>query len=209
MWDDDAGKRHRDAAYDGEVTATFELEITDQHWLGEPHEQSHDGCSHGGIRAVIAGTVVTSEDTEYGISQSALSLLRTLEQDHSPAEPVSGGYLLCHGCGYPSHFGCGNFGTDWVVHHDDGMVLLSQPSHFDAQAGETKFDVRAAVPIADYRRQVLAFAEVARAFYLAAGPRQIEGWEQVLHHKLWREFDSRLLRPAADVRAEADGARAT
>ena len=62
-----------------QVNVMFQLEITDQHWPGETHEQSHDGCSHGGIRATIAGTVVTSDDTEYGISQSALSLLRTLD----------------------------------------------------------------------------------------------------------------------------------
>lgn len=179
------------------MTAIFDLEITDQHWLGEPHEESHDGCSHGGIRASIAGTVVTSEDTEYGINQSALSLLRTLEQDHSPAEPVSGGYLLCHGCGYPTHFGCGNFGTDWVVRHEGDAVVLSQPSHFDAVAGETKFDVVAAVPIDDYARQVIAFAETARDFYAAAQPRQLEDWEQEFHDQFWTEFDGRLMRASS------------
>jgi hypothetical protein len=176
------------------VTATFQLEITDQHWLGEPREQSHDGCSHGGIRAVIDGTVVTSEDAEYGITQSALSLLRTVEKDHSRSEPVSGGYLLCHGCGYPTHFGCSNFGTDWLVRHEGDTVVLSQPSHFDALGGETKFDVRAAVPIDDYRRQVIAFAETARDFYTAAEPRQLENWEQELHEQFWQEFDGRLAR---------------
>lgn len=179
------------------MAAMFEIEITDQHWLGEPHEQSHDGCSHGGIRAAIAGSVVTSDDTDYGISQSALSLLRTLEHDHRRVEPVSPGYLLCHACGYPDIFGCGNFGTDWVVRHNGASVLLSEPSHFDSESGETKFDVQAAVPIVDYRGQVLAFAEVPRAFYMTAGPRQLERWEQESHHKFWTEFDSRLGRAAA------------
>ena len=50
------------------MTAEFEIAITAQHWQGPA-----DGCSHGGIRAVIAGTVVTSEEHEYGVSQSALA----------------------------------------------------------------------------------------------------------------------------------------
>ncbi len=181
------------------MTATIELQITSQHWLGEPHEQSHDGCSHGGIRAVIGETVVTSDDAEYGMSQSALSLLRTLEQDHSAAEPVSGGYLLCHGCGYPTHFGCSNFGTDWAVRHEGDKVLITQPRRIDALAGETEFDVQARVPIEHYRHQIVAFAETARDFYLSEGPRQVEAWEQEFHVHFWAEFDERLERAKASA----------
>lgn len=183
------------------MTTTFELQIRNQHWLGEPHEQSHEGCSLGGIRAVIAGTVVTSDEDEYGISQSALSLLRTLEQDHTPANPVNGGYLLGHGCGYPISFGCPNFGTDWVVHHDGDTVVVSQPTHYAAvhvgradRLQETEFDVRARVPRAHYRRQIVAFAMEARDFYLASGPRQLEEWEQEFHEQFWAEFEERLAR---------------
>lgn len=46
---------------------TFELFITEQHWIGEA-----DPCSHGGIRAVIGGLLVTHADDDYGIAQSAL-----------------------------------------------------------------------------------------------------------------------------------------
>lgn len=175
------------------MSQTFELQIIDQHWLGEPSEQLHDGCSHGGIRAVIGGTVVTSSDPEYGVSQSALSLLRTIEDDHGPAHPVSGGYLLCHGCGYPTHFGCGNFGTDWIVRHEADMVFLSQPTHYSA-ADTTEFDVQARVPIYDYRRQVVAFAEEVRDFFAVSQPRQVEAWEQELDQQFWAEFSERLSR---------------
>jgi hypothetical protein len=178
----------------------FELRIRNQRWLGEPNEQSHDGCSHGGIHAVIAGTVVTSEDDEYGISQSALSLLRTLEQDHTRASPVSGGYLLCHGCGYPIAFGCSNFGTDWVVHHDGDTVVLTQATHYSsvpagrADPRDTEFDVHARVPVERYRRQIVAFAGEVRDFFATSEPRQLEDWEQELHEQFWTEFDERLER---------------
>ncbi len=57
----------------------FELVITEQHWIGEA-----DLSSHGGVRAVIGGLLVTDADDDYGIAQSALQLLRTLERDHEP-----------------------------------------------------------------------------------------------------------------------------
>lgn len=98
---DSSGEPDHGWQRDAAMTTLFDLQIRNQHWLGEPHEQSHDGCSHGGIRAVIGGTLVTSEEEDYGISTSALSLLRTLEQDHTSANPVSGPYLLNHGCNYP------------------------------------------------------------------------------------------------------------
>ena len=178
------------------MTASFELQITRQHWLGEPDDQSHDACSHGGIRAVISGTVVTSDETEYGVSQSALALLRTLERDHSPGDRVNDGYLLCHGCGYPIVFGCGNFGTDWVVHHEGEEVVLSQPRHIDSVTSKD-FDIQVRVRKADYRRQVVSFAQAARAFYLSVGPRSVQDWEQHMHDQFWAEFDERLNRANA------------
>lgn len=176
------------------MTTSFALHITDQHFLGEGEEQARDGCSHGGISAVIAGTHVTSDSVDYGISQSALSLLRTLEQDHTPSERVNDSYLLCHGCAYPTHFGCPNFGTDWVVRHEDSTVVLRQPVHVDIVAGDTEFDVQARVPIEHYRREVVALAESARSFYFSAEPRALEDWEQDLHAQFWAEFDERLER---------------
>ncbi len=187
------------------MTTSFELQIRDQYWLSEPEDHVRDGCSHGGIRAVIGGTVVTSPDAEYGISQSALSLLRTLERDHAPSDRVSEGYyLLCHGCGFPTHFGCSNFGTDWVVRHQGEAVFLSQPTHYD-MVGETEFDVRARVPLEHYRRQVVAFAEEARNFFTASPPRQLEDWEQQFHVDFWTEFDDRLESATSHASGDADG----
>ena len=190
------------------MTTSFALHITNQHWLGEREEQARDGCSHGGISAVIGGTRVTSDKLEYGISQSALSLLRTLEQDHTPSDRVNGSYLLCHGCTYPTHFGCPNFGTDWVVRHEDGTVFLSQPLYVDSVAGDTEFDVQARVTIEHYRREVAAFAETARSFYFSAEPRALEEWEQDLHEQFWAEFDERLERARSARTADWPASRA-
>ena len=177
-----------------DVTASFQLAITNQHWLGERHEQAHDGCSHGQVRAVIGGTVVSGDDAEYGIAQSALALLRTLEQDHSPAEPVNGGYLLCHGCGYRSTSGARTSEPTGSFAHEGDKVVLSEPRHFDASTGETAFDVGEHVALEHYRREVVAFAETACDYYFSAEPRQLEQWERKFHEQFWAEFDERLKR---------------
>jgi hypothetical protein len=171
----------------------FEISVSSQHWLGPD-----DACSHGSIRATIGGTVVSDTDSDdYGIVQSALQLLRTLDDDHQ----LGGDYLLCHGCGFPDILGCTNFGTDWAVRHDGDTVVLLQPTHYAAihvgrrdRLSETEYDVRAHVPAADYRRAVADFAQQARDFYFAEGPREVEAWQQDLHDQFWAEFDERLER---------------
>jgi hypothetical protein len=185
------------------MTRPFELTISAQHWLGPG-----DPCSHGRIRAVIAGTVVTDMDNDdYGINQSALLLLRTLDEDHQ----LGGDYLLCHGCGYPVHFGCPDFGTDWAVRHHGDTVVLLQPTHYAAlhvgrrdRLSETEYDVRALVPAADYRREIVAFARQARDFYFAEGPRQLAEWEREFHDAFWAEFAQRLER-ARPQRVDLEG----
>jgi hypothetical protein len=62
--------------------------------VGSPFEilpGTVDLCSHGGIRLTIGGQVIAlgEDDDEYGISESALALLRTLESIIRP----SGGSL--------------------------------------------------------------------------------------------------------------------
>lgn len=176
--------------------AEFKLEISNQHWLGPIEDPQADACSHGSVRAEIGAVVVTSDEAEYGISQSALALLRTLEQDHTPATRVTDYFLLCHGCAYPLGFGCGNFGTDWVVRHIGKQVVLTVATHRDVtlEPPKVRFDVMAVVPADDYRREIVAFAAEARRFYVASGPRTVEDWEQDFHDRFWAEFDERLAR---------------
>lgn len=166
------------------MSELFEITLTAQHWLGPD-----DACSHGAVRAVIGGRVVSDAGSnEYGIAQSALQLLRTLDADHE----LGGDYLLTHGCGYPVLLGCSNFGTDWTVRHHGGDVVLGPAIHYGD--GEHTFDAFARVPMADYRLAVVAFATQARDFYIGDGPRTPEPWEQDLHEQLWAEFEQRLQR---------------
>lgn len=92
----------------------FEILITRQGWLGEDDPNLDydpariDLCSHGGgVRLTIDSRVISTgeHDDEYGISESALALLRTLESDHSPRRPVAE-RLVFHGCGLMLMTGC-------------------------------------------------------------------------------------------------------
>lgn len=177
------------------MSPDFSLDIAHQRWFGP-----RDCCSHGSVRATIGGVVVTSDDPddEYGMNQSALQLLRAIENDHVQLTRVTldQGYLLGHGCGYPIGFGCGNFGTDWTVRHDGGDVVFSEPRTIDAMSMPQirSFDVAVRLPIAAFRREVVEFASEARRFYFADGPRPVEDWEVDLHERFWSEFDERYAR---------------
>ena len=177
---------------------SFKLEILSQDWMSPG-----DFSSHGRINAVIGGTVVSTTEPVYGITQSALSLLRSLERDHPPDNvldelPIAG-YLLCHDCGYPLGLGCDNFGTDWRVQHDRGDVILSDVRMFGS--GSRRIDIEARVPIAEYRRKIVWFAREARRFYFADGP----NWNidiQPCTTWFWADFDERF--NAAELAASND-----
>ena len=178
----------------------FRLEILSQRWLSEGEQADYDTCSHGTIRAVIGGAIVTAANGEYGISQSALSLLRSVEHDHLPASTGFDEYLLCDGCGYPFSLGCSNFGTDWVVEHQGDAVVLRDVRHYDVTPGRIAFDVRADLSLRDYAREVARFAQAAQDFYVAAPPRRMPDHERSFHDAFWREFDERLA-AASDIAA--------
>ena len=159
----------------------FRIEIVRQGWLADVDPES-DLCSHGSIRAWIDGVLVIDDATDYGISQSALLLLRTLDADHTADAPVGGGPLLCHGCGYPIVFGC-YVGSDWAVRHDGDTVILSV-------AGDRPAEVR--VPSSEYVDQVALFARSAREFYFTSGPKDVPDEDREMRDSFWTEYDERL-----------------
>ena len=97
----------------------FHIEIVTQGWLGpngltdDPEAAAYDRCSHGDVRLVIGGqTIASGEDGEYGISEAALGLLRTITSNRTRSPVTSPGSwvgsaeeyqkferLIPHGCG--------------------------------------------------------------------------------------------------------------
>lgn len=75
----------------------FNFKIETQYWLSNEVE---DLCSHGEVHLEVDGTVITQagRGEEWGISESALALLRTLDADYISHPECEEGLIL-HGCG--------------------------------------------------------------------------------------------------------------
>lgn len=136
--------------------------------------------------------IVTGErgPNEYGISESALALLRTLERDHSPKEPVAE-RLIFHGCGTILMMGC-PIGIDWRVEHQGDRVLISDVVRYDTtnpNEGVRFVGLHVMVPLVQYQREVVAFARKAKEPFEGTQKRFYEEWEQDTYEEFWREYE--------------------
>lgn len=181
------------------MTSPFAIELLAS-WQTCP-DPIHDTCLTGALRVTINGTVV-ADDREYGVAESARALMRTITRDHGPNHRVvNAPYLLSHDCGFPD-FACSNFGTTWSVTHRDGLVRLAHVESYSAHPvarGLSFPEADVEIPLADYRTEVLRFADDARNAYFASGERRILDREQQrLYAEFWREYD-RLVSSLAEL----------
>lgn len=177
--------------------AAFRIEILQQGWLTDDADMVQDDlCSHGRIRLIIAGRAIANETEKYGISETALALLRTLARDHSPTDCVAQ-ILVFHGCGTILMMGC-PIGIDWSVQHVPGArVRLSDVRRFDTtnEADVVRFPgLSAELGEREYREAVVAFAREAKGLF-AGVPKTIEDeWERQQYEQFWQEYDELLAR---------------
>lgn len=185
------------------MDSPFEILITRQGWLGENEPDLDydparvDLCSHGGIRLTIGGQVIAlgEDDDEYGISESALALPRTLESDHSPERRVAE-RLIFHGCGLILMMGC-PVGIDWSVSHLDGQVRIDDVVRYDTvdESDAVRFpSVAAELSEDEYGLHVVAFAQRAKEPFERITKEFADDFEQQQYEEFWEEFDARLAR---------------
>ena len=144
--------------------STFEITILDQGWLDDAWEV--DLYSHGHIRLTVGGIAVSDETMNYGISDSALALLRTVESDHTADQPVAD-RLFFHGCATIPMMAC-PIGVNWEVRHHSGLVDLSEFVQYPSvdELNAIRFPgLRVTLPLDAYRDQVLTFARQAKSLY--------------------------------------------
>src|SRR5688572_24933251 len=140
----------------------FAIEILEQGWLRGSDAQ-HDLCSHGRLLLTIGGQSILDADAEYGVSETALALLRTLAQDHTSIDPVAE-RMVFHGCGAILMMGC-PIGVDFSVRHLAGFVTIADVVRHDTTSGAPNAvfpELSVVLSIADYQRAVLDFARKAR-----------------------------------------------
>ncbi|MCR9200556.1 MAG: hypothetical protein NXI04_18115 [Planctomycetaceae bacterium] len=151
--------------------ANFMITLTPTrlHWLNDDGDDPADLCAHSPVLLEVHGTaLVTPKDGDVTVSAAAVFLLRTLERDHTPEQPVGDQLFPC--CGHAMFdtgdddvviCGC-NSGPDLsVVHEEMDQVQLTSPN------GQT---VR--VALVDWQEAVIHFCDQVTAFYDAALPKR-------------------------------------
>jgi hypothetical protein len=156
----------------------------------------HDTCLAGALRVTINGVVIADDD-DYGIADSALALMRTVDRDHNLVDRViRSRYLLCHDCAFPD-LACSNFGTTWTVTHRNGAVHLADVESYTTHPIRRHLtfpDAETDIAEEDYRTEVVRFARQAKDAYFANGPRIVDPDWRDLYGAFWREYDELLER---------------
>jgi hypothetical protein len=178
----------------------LQITLIQQHWL-EGSSPEQDVCSHGKIKLLIGGESIASGDEEYGVSESALALLRTLNQNHSIQEPVAE-RLIFHGCGTMLMMGC-PIGIDFDVRHEHGHVRIGNVVRYDGTSNSdvVKFpEVAVELSEEEYRREVIAFANEARKSFAGVTKTFSDEFDRQEYEQFWREYD--LLLNDCEIAAE-------
>ena len=159
----------------------FTIDATDLHWL-EGIEDT-DLCLHGLGIATIGERTVQYDCT---VSATGLYLLKSLTEDHILYEdnqmlPCCGHFLIPDEKRENVYIsGCPN-GEDWTIRHVAGAVELILPDGYCVT-----------VPMADYRREVLAFVQKIQNFY-DTHPRTLpkDEWDRNAYLTFWKEWHRR------------------
>lgn len=170
----------------------FKIELTNQHYLHAPPSEAAFRTL-GKLRVVIGGKIVADPSTDLGVEETALSLLRSLSNDHVPGDKVVQ-QMIFHGCGLILMMGC-PIGADFSVRHHGGRVRISHVVRRDETAEASAMPLPEAeveLSIDAYRKAVCEFARKVRAF---GGPQSLEfqeEWDRKAYQGFWREFDNLL-----------------
>ena len=174
------------------MPVAFRIELLDQGWL-IPSDPDGDLCSHGHLRLTVGGVEVVGGHASYGISESALAMLRTLAADHTAEAPVAD-RMIFHGCGTMLMMGC-PIGASFSVRHRGGVVSIGSVVRYDTTNEDQGIrfpSLEVEVPAAEYQSEVLKFALRARGLFIGATKRFADDFDAKQYHDFWAEFDQIL-----------------
>ena len=154
-------------------------------------------CTLTGIYLNVNGTIIAQSgmDEQWGISESALALLRTIDQDYICVPKYVEGLLL-HGCGTILMANC-PISIRWRVRHVGDHVILSdfvKVETTDPATGSVYYTgLEAQINKKEYKRQILSFAREAKMFFDAFGEKQISGdFDRQMYKEFWDEYNQLL-----------------
>jgi hypothetical protein len=179
-----------------EQSNTFEIKIENQRWLF--NDDKEDLCSHGEIHLNVNGNIITQSgiDEEWGISESALSLLKTIDKDYV-CDPDNEEGLILHGCGAILMIGC-PIGIHWTVKHIDDQVILSdfvKITTTNPESGSIYYPgLKVKLSKDEYKNQVVQFAIQAKNLFNTSKEKRIsDDFDREMYEDFWNEYN-RLLK---------------
>jgi hypothetical protein len=170
----------------------FKIDLIDQGWL-VPSEAGFDLCSHGHLRLTIGGVLIVDGSENYGISESALAMLRTLGANHNRGVPVAD-RMVFHGCGTMLMMGC-PIGVDFSVEHGQRGVEIADVVRYDStsESQATRFaGLSVRLPEAEYRDHVVGFALRARELFEGTTKLFGDEFDERQYRDFWAEFNGIL-----------------
>lgn len=171
----------------------FEMKILKQHWMDEKFKDE-DLCSHGEIYLSVNKVIITQSglDEEWGINESALALLRTLDKDYI-CEPNSEEGLIFHGCGAILMMGC-PISIHWSVKHCGDEVILSDFVKFtttNPRIGNIKYKgLRVKLSKKEYTDEIIAFSLEAKKLFDNSREKIInDDFDKEMYTEFWNEYN--------------------
>ncbi|PFK65076.1 hypothetical protein COJ21_24875 [Priestia megaterium] len=169
------------------------MKILKQHWIDEQFKDE-DLCSHGEIYLSVNGLIITQPrfNEEWGISESALALLRTLDKDYI-CDPDSEEGLVFHGCGAILMMGC-PISIHWSVKHCGDEVLLSDFVKFtttNPQVGNMEYkEIKVKLSKEEYRDEIISFALQAKELFDNSSEKIIsDDFDKDMYREFWNEYN--------------------
>jgi hypothetical protein len=159
--------------------------------------QEADLCSHGEIYLNVNGTIITQPGVgeEWGISESALALLRTINKDYI-CNPDHEEGLILHGCGAMLMMGC-PISIHWTVHHLGDQVLLAdfvKISTTNPATGSIYYPgLQVKMSSKKYKESVVSFALQGKKLFEESKDKQIvDDFDKEMYEGFWDDFNQLL-----------------
>lgn len=164
-------------------------------WVQGSIDDPDDHCAHGTVKFEVDGvSFVTPDDGEWTVSAAALYLLRSLEEDHTPASWITGGNLLFPCCGFAPIVDSNGHRVDFMGTCPNGRQVWIERTESGHRLHGDRGE--ATVSREQWRAAVLEFADQVDAHYRACDPKnqprdasEVAGWAAFWTE--WRERRSR------------------
>lgn len=171
----------------------FEVKILNQKWLDFEDADRLDLCSHGSVFLKVNDIeMLSDQDGDWGVSETALSLLRSANFDYP--EKGKDNTVIFHGCGTILMMGC-PIRITWNTKHKEGHVFLDDFKKFPTTNEKNvvmypKISVK--LRESEYASIIYDFASQAKSLFEGTKKVIEDGFDRTTYENFWNEFNELL-----------------